>query len=277
MLHRTLLLRRAADEAVAEARRRRQIGWRESKSRTLVSEADHRPSPGGDGARRLESEVLELGAKRERSLRTSRAGALRAGLPRPAPARRRGGPRTAVQSKGPSRVTDRPTTSRCRPRSRRHRRQGVTPPPSSGRAQPRQAAGDPSAAPSAPPAAGAVRRPPSVSRRLTAGPARARRLAARHRPWTPVPASSAVPGATPPRPRPSRRPSCLWEEAPTHRATRPPLFDAEPEPTPRRRRVLAASLREAVTDETPLGRAIRARDRSLRPGQRGGLFRRRGR
>jgi len=67
-----------------------------------------------------------------------------------------------------------------------------------------------------------------------------------------------------------------WEETPS--VSRPPLFDAEPEPEHLDDDAFFASLREAVTDETPLG------PRDDVPGsppydqdERGGLFRRRGR
>ena len=69
MLHRTLLLaQRAADEAVAEAqtKARQILDDAESKSRAMVSEAETNARRQADTERRrLEGEVLELGAKRD--------------------------------------------------------------------------------------------------------------------------------------------------------------------------------------------------------------------
>src|SRR3954467_10039999 len=69
MLHRTLLLaQRAADEAVAEAqfKARQILDEAETKSRTMVSEAETTARRQAETERRrLESEVLELGAKRD--------------------------------------------------------------------------------------------------------------------------------------------------------------------------------------------------------------------
>jgi len=72
-----------------------------------------------------------------------------------------------------------------------------------------------------------------------------------------------------------------WEEAATSpTAARPPLFDSEPsEPDHLDDDAFFASLREAVTDETPLGpRDPAAGSASYDQDDRGGgLFRRRGR
>ena len=69
MLHRTLLLaQRAADEAVAEAqaKARQILDDAENKSRSMVSEAETNARRQAETERRrLEGEVLELGAKRE--------------------------------------------------------------------------------------------------------------------------------------------------------------------------------------------------------------------
>src|SRR4051795_8487851 len=69
ILHRTLLLaQRAADEAVAEAqtKARQILDDAESKSRSMVSEAETTARRQAETERRrLESEVLELGAKRD--------------------------------------------------------------------------------------------------------------------------------------------------------------------------------------------------------------------
>src|SRR3954467_2505349 len=69
MLHRTLLLaQRAADEAVAEAqtKARQILDDAESKSRSMVTEAETTARRQAETERRrLESEVLELGAKRD--------------------------------------------------------------------------------------------------------------------------------------------------------------------------------------------------------------------
>ena len=70
-----------------------------------------------------------------------------------------------------------------------------------------------------------------------------------------------------------------WEEATTPPVARPPLFDAEPEPEHLDDDAFFASLREAVTDETPLGPRDTAPPADVfdQDDQRGGLFRRRGR
>jgi len=96
-----------------------------------------------------------------------------------------------------------------------------------------------------------------------------------------TPAAESTAPATAPTPSPAAGESSAelpWEEAPTPAAARPPLFDAEPEPEHLDDDAFFASLREAVTDETPLG------PRDPAPGSapydqddRGGLFRRRGR
>ncbi len=69
MLHRTLLLaQRAADEAVAEAqsKARQILDDAETKSRTMVMEAETNARRQAETERRrLEGEVLELGAKRD--------------------------------------------------------------------------------------------------------------------------------------------------------------------------------------------------------------------
>lgn len=60
--------------------------------------------------------------------------------------------------------------------------------------------------------------------------------------------------------------------------SRPPLFDKEPDPEHLDDDAFFASLREAVTDETPLGPRDGVGDAGYDPDdQRGGLFRRRGR
>ena len=289
MLHRTLLLaQRAADEAVAEAqtKARQILDDAESKSRSMVSEAETTARRQAETERRrLESEVLELGSKRdalvadvdaldrfEQDYRVRLRRAVEADLEQ-------------LSSKGSVAPSPRPTTH------------DVEMPAAA--SAPAPAASSAPATPSAPPA-------PTPSVASTPAPVA---------PSTPAPSAPSAPSAVPPpafgaaasappelpslaeppaaessTPEPSAPATSTpesaeetsaelpWEEAPTPTAARPPLFDAEPEPEHLDDDAFFASLREAVTDETPLG------PRDPAPGSgpydqddRGGLFRRRGR
>lgn len=283
MLHRTLLLaQRAADEAVAEAqtKARQILDDAESKSRTMVSEAETTARRQAETERRrLESEVLELGAKRdalvadvdalerfEQDYRVRLRRAVEADLEQ-------------LSSKGSVAPSPRPTThdvempAAAAPTPAA----GVTPPPSERASAPADEPVMPSApaAPSTPPAPSAVP-PPAFGVAASSPPALTDAPAS---PFADAGAASTpAPSAPPPAPPPETSTELPWEEAPTPSAARPPLFDAEPEPEHLDDDAFFASLREAVTDETPLG----PRDEAPESGpydqdDRGGLFRRRGR
>jgi DivIVA domain-containing protein len=271
MLHRTLLLaQRAADEAVAEAqvKARQILEDSETKARATLSEAESNARRQAESERRrLESEVLELGARREALLadvdgleqfeveyRTRLRRALEVEMQS----------LTAKSSVAPS------------PRPTIHE---VDLPA-------------PGGAP-APPAREPVPVPP-----VDAGPPTAdvasvpawEETPARDRPAPPVPPREAPqpPVASPPidappiPPAPSASasavPSAAAAVAP---AVRPPLFDEEgPEPETLDDDQFFASLREAVTDETPLGPRDDQPERALfdqDDAGRSSLFRRRSR
>jgi cell division septum initiation protein DivIVA len=309
MLHRTLLLaQRAADEAVAEAqtKARQILDEAETKSRTMVSEAETTARRQAETERRrLESEVLELGAKRdalvadvdaldrfEQDYRVRLRRAVEADLeqlsskgsvapsPRPTthdvemPASGSGGASSApgagtpAESAPPAPAASTPPPVPAPP---------VVPPLAADTPSPASSSSSPPAAPAPPPAFGvAAAAPSSTSEDAPASPP------------PPSPFSqlgstpgveSSAPASAPTPPGASEGSAELpWEEAPTPAAARPPLFDAEPEPEHLDDDAFFASLREAVTDETPLG------PRDPAPGSapydqddRGGLFRRRGR
>ena len=303
MLHRTLLLaQRAADEAVAEAqtKARQILDDAESKSRTMVSEAETTARRQAETERRrLESEVLELGAKRdalaadvdaldrfEQDYRVRLRRAVEADLEQ-------------LSNKGSVAPSPRPTTHDVEmpssaaapdPGRRRHPTvAGAAPsghPPRARRAR---------AGTVEPGAAAGVREPVDTldatgpADRSATGTARVavlpdRRCVRRSEHARESVHDATVVAAGEPTCGPIgdrlRSPSTElpWEEAPTPAATRPPLFDSEPEPEHLDDDAFFASLREAVTDETPLG------PRDPAPGSapydqddRGGLFRRRGR
>lgn len=296
MLHRTLLLaQRAADEAVAEAqsKARQILDDAETKSRSMVSEAETNARRQADTERRrLEGEVLELGAKREalvadvdalERFETDYRGRLRRSVetdlemlsakgsvapsPRPTvhdvemPATLGANVTTEVVTvpSAPQSVAAPPAAPAVTP--------APIPPPAFGVAA--------STTPAAPAPMTPVAPAPVVSTPPPVAPAPAPT-------FTPPPAAavaSPVAGTEAPSSAPTSPGAPPWEEAATPPISRPPLFDAEPEPEHLDDDAFFASLREAVTDETPLG------PRDSAPGgdgfdhddQRGGLFRRRGR
>jgi cell division septum initiation protein DivIVA len=293
MLHRTLLLaQRAADEAVAEAqgKARQILDDAESKSRSMVSEAETNARRQAETERRrLESEILELGAKRdalvadvdaldrfEQDYRARLRRAVEADLetlsnkgsvapsprptihdvempagsggPTPTPPPSAPGPAPASSTPAPPAPAPAPVSAEPRP--------AAVPPPAFGVAASGPAASPPASAPTPPPPS----TPPAPSvPNLSVSP------------FSDVappvaPASTREPAAEPP-----------WEEVPAPAVARPPLFDAEPEPEHLDDDAFFASLREAVTDETPLGPRDDAGGGPYDQDDRGGLFRRRGR
>jgi cell division septum initiation protein DivIVA len=302
MLHRTLLLaQRAADEAVAEAqaKARQILDDAEAKSRSMVSEAETNARRQAETERRrLESEVLELGAKRdalvadvdalerfEQDYRARIRRAVEADLEQ-------------LSGKGSVAPSPRPTTHDVEmPSSAPAATETSKPEPPAPPAPAAEESAAPAANPTSvpPPAFGIAASapapgspaPPAPAPGAPAPPAPGSRpepdVAPEPRPSAPSPfASLSTPRSTPSEPsderaEPSETAAELpWEEAPTPAAARPPLFDTEPEPEHLDDDAFFASLREAVTDETPLG----PRDGPGSPydqDDRGGLFRRRGR
>ena len=278
MLHRTLLLaQRAADEAVAEAqtKARQILDDAESKSRAMVSEAETNARRQADTERlRLEGEVLELGAKRDALVADVDAlerfeSDYRARLRRAVEA-----DLEMLSSKGSVAPSPRPTTHDVEmPAVSSTTTTEVNIPAPA----PAPAPAPPIAAPQSPPQAMSAPAPSAV-------PPPAFGVAASAPPAAPEAAPVATPPATP-----SATPSATaqppvdasppWEEVATPPVTRPPLFDAEPDPEHLDDDAFFASLREAVTDETPLGPrdTAPATDVFDQDDQRGGLFRRRGR
>ena len=285
MLHRTLLLaQRAADEAVAEAqsKARQILDDAETKSRSMVSEAETSARRQADTERRrLEGEVLELGAKREalvadvdalERFETDYRGRLRRAVETDL---------EMLSAKGSVAPSPRPTVH------------DVEMPATLGSNVTTEVVTVPSAPQSV--------APPVVSPAVTPAPVPppAFGVAASTTPATPAPTTPVAPAPVAPAPKfasppaastvtePEAPPAAAsapvaappWEEAATPPISRPPLFDAEPEPEHLDDDAFFASLREAVTDETPLG------PRDSAPGgegfdhddERGGLFRRRGR
>lgn len=259
MLHRTLLLaQRAADEAVAEAqsKARQILDDAETKSHAMITEAETNARRLAETERRrLEGEVLELGAKRdalvadidalerfEADYRVRLRRAVEADL-------------EMLSSKGSVAPSPRPTTHDV--------------------VMPARAGGEPVSpvAPAVPVAPSSTSGPsdvPAPSPAPAAVPPPAFGVAASSTP-APAPASAPAPAetessATPP------------EESSIPPVSRPPLFDKEPDPEHLDDDAFFASLREAVTDETPLGPRDGVGDAGYDPDdQRGGLFRRRGR
>ncbi len=278
MLHRTLLLaQRAADEAVAEAqtKARQILDDAESKSRAMVGEAETNARRQADTERRrLEGEVLELGAKRdalaadvdalerfESDYRARLRRAVEADL-------------EMLSSKGSVAPSPRPTTH------------DVEMPVAGANTTTEVNVPAPAPAPAAssiPPAVGRATEPPPPPLASPAPPVASPPAASAPAfgavsppPVPPVPAPAPASESTPePAPAAANPP---WEESAVPPVSRPPLFDAEPEPEHLDDDAFFASLREAVTDETPLG----PRDSPPNPDvfdqdERGGLFRRRGR
>ena len=286
MLHRTLLLaQRAADEAVAEAQTnaRQILDDAESKSRSMLNEAESNARRQADTERRrLETEVLDFGAKRDALVADVDAlerfeSDYRARLRRAVEA-----DLEMLSSKGSVAPSPRPTTHDVEMPSGSNAttEHTVTPPPAAAPTLATPAPPASSTAPAAPvmpptpasppvpspaPVAAASPAPPvAESAPATAPPAFVTDTAAS------APSIDAAPAATAP----------PWEEAAsTPPVTRPPLFDADPEPEHLDDDAFFASLREAVTDETPLGPrdTPRSADGFDQDDRGGGLFRRRGR
>ena len=299
MLHRTLLLaQRAADEAVAEAqtKARQILDDAESKSRSMLNEAESNARRQADTERRrLETEVLDFGAKRdalvadvdalERFESDYRARLRRAveadlemlsskGSVAPSPRPTTHDVEMPAASKAPSNVTTEHTVT-LPPAAAPAPAAAVEPP------APAAAPFTPAASPvaSSGPVAGASPAPPVVPPAAPAPPAAP--LVAESAPVTPPPAFVADTAASTPSvdaaPAATAPP---WEEAAsTPPVTRPPLFDADSEPEHLDDDAFFASLREAVTDETPLGPRDTPSGADVfdQDDRGGGLFRRRGR
>ena len=289
MLHRTLLLaQRAADEAVAEAqtKARQILDDAESKSRSMLNEAESNARRQADTERRrLEGEVLDFGAKRDALVADVDAlerfeSDYRARLRRAVEA-----DLEMLSSKGSVAPSPRPTTHDVEMPATANAttEHTVAPPPAAPAFSPAAsasvappaatAAPDPERVPSVPPAAAPSPTPPPA-------PAAPLPIAESSAPATPPPAFVADTAASAPSvdaaPAAAAPP---WEEASTPPVTRPPLFDADPEPEHLDDDAFFASLREAVTDETPLGpRDTPSGANGFDQDDRGGgLFRRRGR
>lgn len=270
MLHRTLLLaQRAADEAVAEAqaKSRQILEDAESKSRSMVSEAETNARRQAETERRrLETEVLEFGAKRdalvadidaleryEQDYRARLRRAVESDL-------------EMLSAKGSVAPSPRPTIHEV----------DLPPDVPVGSAPPVAAAVAPAPAPGPvpPPAFGVAASAPPESAAATAPSGGIGEAPAA------APVAEAVAGG------PSASPFAAAQTPPAASAepasaSRAPLFDSEPATDTDHLDddAFFASLREAVTDETPLGpRDPVSEPSSYEPDDRGGgLFRRRGR
>ncbi len=293
MLHRTLLLaQRAADEAVAEAqtKARQMLDDAESKSRSMLNEAESNARRQADTERRrLETEVLDFGAKRDALVADVDAlerfeSDYRARLRRAVEA-----DLEMLSSKGSVAPSPRPTThdvempAASKAPSNVTTEHTVTPPPAvaveTSASTPAPAVPAAAPVPSSAPIATASPAPP-VSPPAAPEPAGAPPVA-ESAPVTPPPAFFADADASAPSveaaPAATAPP---WEEAAsTPPVTRPPLFDADPEPEHLDDDAFFASLREAVTDETPLGPRDTPSGADVfdQDDRGGGLFRRRGR
>ncbi len=299
MLHRTLLLaQRAADEAVAEAqtKARQILDDAESKSRSMLDEAESNARrQAHTERRRLEGEVLDFGAKRDALVADVDAlerfeNDYRARLRRAVEA-----DLEMLSSKGSVAPSPRPTTHDVEMPSMSNAttEHTVAPPPVAPSLPPvapsppaasvtspvPTASADPARAESPAPAAPTLAVPtpaPSAPPVLPAAPP----IAESSGPATPPPAFVADTAASAPSvdaaPAAAAPP---WEEASTPPVTRPPLFDADPEPEHLDDDAFFASLREAVTDETPLGPRDTPSGANVfdQEDRGGGLFRRRGR
>ena len=308
MLHRTLLLaQRAADEAVAEAQTnaRQILDDAESKSRSMLNEAESNARRQADTERRrLETEVLDFGAKRDALVADVDAlerfeSDYRARLRRAVEA-----DLEMLSSKGSVAPSPRPTTHDVEMPSGSNAttEHTVTPPPAAAPTLATPAPPASSTAPAAPvmpptPASPPVPSPAPLAAASPAPPV-APLVAPPSAPAPPVappvarPVAESAPATAPPAfvtdsaasaPSIDAAPAATappWEEAAsTPPVTRPPLFDADPEPEHLDDDAFFASLREAVTDETPLGPrdTPRSADGFDQDDRGGGLFRRRGR
>ncbi|HEY3722021.1 MAG TPA: DivIVA domain-containing protein [Acidimicrobiia bacterium] len=268
MLHRTLLLaQRAADEAVAEAqfKARQILDDAESKSRAQLAEAESQARRQIDTERRrIETEVIELGSRREALLADVD------GLER-FEAEYRQRLRRALENDleslagaGPAAPSARPTIHEVDVPAT-----GMVPSAADTGAAPSPAPSMPSSPP-VPPTPPQTPKPPSTD---AGGPptAEIRTLGSWDVPArgtdtpppvsngpsesTPPPAGSPIAGASAPSPAPAPPSDAPPSDAPPSReATRAPLFppdaaDAEPLDD----EAFFASLREAVSDQAPLG------------------------
>ena len=289
MLHRTLLLaQRAADEAVAEAqtKARQILDDAESKSRSMLNEAESTARRQAETERRrLEGEVLDFGAKRDALVADVDAlerfeNDYRARLRRAVEA-----DLEMLSSKGSVSPSPRPTTHDVEMPSTSHAttEHTVAPPPVP--AAPPASAVTPPAPTAAPePVRTESPAPPTATSpappTAPATPAAAPAAESAPAPVTPPPAFVADTAASAPSvdaaPAATAPP---WEEESTPPVTRPPLFDADPEPEHLDDDAFFASLREAVTDETPLGPRDTPSGANVfdQDDRGGGLFRRRGR
>ena len=267
MLHRTLLLaQRAADEAVAEAqfKARQILDDAESKARAQLSEAESSARRQVEGERRrLESEVLELASRREALLadvdglekfeseyRQRLRRALEADLETLA-----GKDPAAPSARPPIHDVDLPSAEAA----------GASTPP-------------PAAAPSfTPTATPQTPQPPATD----AGPPTAEIRSVPS--WDqPAPAPAPSPASSTPEGGATLGGSAAaaaTNDAPTGEAARPPLFAADPgnDAEPLDDEAFFASLREAVSDQSPLGPRDDASDSpsSFDEDEKSGLFKRR--
>lgn len=272
MLHRTLLLaQRAADEAVAEAqaKARQILDDAENKSRSMVSEAETNARRQAETERRrLEGEVLDFGAKRDalvadvdalERFETDYRGRLRRAVEADL---------EMLSAKGSVAPSPRPTTHDVE-----------MPAASAPNITTEVTVSAPAPAPAPAPVVStpAPVPPPAFGVAASAAPPAAAPVA----PAVPAESATVAPDATTsPGPSAPATAAPPWEEASTPPVARPPLFDAEPESEHLDDDAFFASLREAVTDETPLGPrdAPNAGTNVFDQDDRGGgLFRRRGR
>ena len=286
MLHRTLLLaQRAADEAVAEAqaKARQILDDAENKSRSMVSEAETNARRQAETERRrLEGEVLDFGAKRDalvadvdalERFETDYRGRLRRAVEADL---------EMLSAKGSVAPSPRPTTHDVEmpAASAPNITTEVTVPPLA----PAPVVAAPAPIVAAPPTPTPVAQAPAPVAQAPAplAPTPAPVAAAPQTPAPIPPPAFGVAASAAPTPdlNPAATSAPPWEEASTPPVARPPLFDAEPESEHLDDDAFFASLREAVTDETPLGpRDAPAADASVfdQDDRGGGLFRRRGR
>jgi DivIVA domain-containing protein len=276
MLHRTLMLaQRAADEAVAEAqiKARQILDDSETKARATLAEAESNARRQAESERRrLESEVLELGARREALLADVESleqfeSEYRTRLRRALEVEMQS--LTAKSSVAPS---PRPTIHEVDLPAPAEGIAASAAPPAAAPAPARPAPPAPTAAPEAAPRADSG--PPTAD--VASVPAWEEESPRAPAPGAPRGATNRPPG-TPPIDAPPIPPAPAKAPAPP----RPPLFDEEgPEPEALDDDQFFASLREAVTDETPLGPRDDQPERALfdqDDANRSSLFRRRGR
>jgi hypothetical protein len=268
MLHRTLLLaQRAADEAVAEAqfKARQILDDAESKARAQLSEAESSARRQVEGERRrLETEVLELASRREALLADVD------GLEK-FESEYRQRLRRALENDLESLAGKDPAAPSARPPIHDvdlpHAEAAAASTPAPTAAAP---SFTPTAAPQTPQPPASDAGPPTAEIRSVPSwdqPAPA--------PAPPPPPSTPEGGAT----LGGSAAAAATNDAPTGEAARPPLFPAEPanDSEPLDDEAFFASLREAVSDQSPLGPRDDATDApsSFEDDEKSGLFRRR--